>query len=66
MRPAVLLHVVFARKSLIALRAEGILLSGVLLGMPGSVARRGEIIGAVVLLGERARVLILFAGQLRG
>lgn len=54
-----LLHVVFAGEGLVALWAEGVLLAGVLFGVAGSVARGGEVVVAVELLGHGARVAVL-------
>ena len=62
----VLLHVVLAGEGFVALRAESVLFASVLLGVAGSVARGGEVVGAVELLGERARVLVLLARRLGG
>lgn len=55
----VLFHIVLARKSLFAVRADGVLLARVLLRVSCSVARGGEIVVAGELLGQRARVLVL-------
>ena len=54
-----LLHVVLAGKGLVALWAEGVLLARVLFRVASGMARGGEMVLAVVLLGERARVGIL-------
>jgi len=56
---AVLLHVVFAGKGLVALWAKGVLLACVLLGVASSVARRSEVVVAVELLSHGTRVAVL-------
>lgn len=53
-----LLHVVFACEGLVAFWAEGILLTSVLLCVASSVSGCGEVIAAVVLLGERTRIAV--------
>lgn len=66
MGAAVLLHIVFASEGLVALRAEGILLAGVLLGMASSVSGCGEEIAAVVDLCKWAGILVLLGRSLVG
>lgn len=65
MGPAMLLHVVLAGEGLVALRAEGILLARVLLSVAGGVARGGEVVAAVVLLGDGARVAVFLRALVR-
>lgn len=62
---AVLLHVVLARESLLAVGADCIFLAGVLLGVSCSVAGGGEVVLATELRCEGARVLILLRPGLR-
>jgi len=54
-----LLHVVLARKGLVTLWTEGILLARMFLGMAGGMSRRGEEVAAREGLGQRARILVL-------
>lgn len=58
-RTSVLLHVVLARKCLVAFWTEGIFLAGVLLRVSRSVARGCEKVGATNLLRHRTWVLVL-------
>ena len=55
----VLLHVILTSEGFVAFGAEGVFLAGVFLGVTGSVAGCGEVIGAADLLGHRARILVL-------
>ena len=63
MSAAVLLHVVLAGKGLVALRAESILLPSVLLCVAGSMARGGEEVVALELLGHGARIAVLLGSR---
>ena len=63
-RAPVLLHVVLAREGLVALRAEGVLLAGVLLGVARGVAGGGEEVGAADLIKKRTWILVLLALRL--
>lgn len=58
-RALVLLHVVFARKGLVAGRAGDVFLAGVLFAVTGSMARGGECVGARVTVGVRTGILFL-------
>jgi hypothetical protein len=51
-----LLHIVLSAESPPAFGTNGILLSSVFLGMPGSMTRSGEDILAIVFVGEGTRV----------
>ena len=55
----VLLHVVFARESLVAFRAERVFLASVLFRVTSGVTGRGKVIGALIFFSHWARVLIL-------
>lgn len=59
MRPAMLLHVVFASECLVAFWAKSVLLARVFLSMSCCVARGGEEVGAANLLSHRAGILVL-------
>ncbi len=57
----VLFHVVFASKGLVARGAADVFLASVLFAMAGGVAGCGEGVGAFILFGMWARIL-LFGG----
>jgi hypothetical protein len=62
---SMLFHVILASEGFIALRAEGILLARVLFRVTRSMSRGGEVVTAVVLLGQWARVRIFLCLLLR-
>lgn len=61
-----LFHIVLASKGLVALGTESVLLASVLLGVTGGMAGCGEEVAAVVVLSQRAGILVLLGGRLVG
>jgi len=60
----VLFHVVLARESLVAFRAERVLFPSMLLRVTCGVARSGEEVGAADLLGHWTWILVLLVWRL--